>query len=514
MFQQPLAPWPRALVAPLAAFASLAASAAVKRVASLGTAAASLAGLLALLGASAVQAQPLAQELVFTSVSPCRVLDTRVSGAPLAPGVGRLVTVIGSSSDFANQGGHPGGCGIPGFIAGVPQVQAVLINLVAVVSVGAGDLRAWSSDQPKPATSVLNYGSGQTIANAVVVPVRQDQEGGDLTLVADVASTNVVGDVMGYFGANGCGGHDSICLGYGAGNPMASTGSDDTAIGVVALSANTTGLNNTAVGTQALGANTSGGSNTALGWKALVANTTAFNNTATGVLALASCTTGGSNTALGVRTLLDLTTGSNNIAIGLNSGANLTAGVNNIYIGSAPPNDEGNTIRIGTPGLHTGTFLAGIYGFTSSSGTPVYVNVGGQLGYTPSSIRYKEEVANMGDVGDILMNLRPVRFRYKPAYDDGSRLLQYGLVAEEVAVVAPGLVDYDPEGRPLLVRYHFVNAMLLAEAQSQHRKTVAQEARIIELEARVAAQQANLERQQARIDRLEAMSGRGRPSRR
>jgi hypothetical protein len=46
------------------------------------------------------------------------------------------------------------------------------------------------------------------------------------------------------------------------------------------------------------------------------------------------------------------------------------------------------------------------------------------------------------------MKLRPVTFRYKQAQEDGSHPLQYGLVAEEVAAVNPGLVQFDKDGQP------------------------------------------------------------------
>jgi hypothetical protein len=41
----------------------------------------------------------------------------------------------------------------------------------------------------------------------------------------------------------------------------------------------------------------------------------------------------------------------------------------------------------------------------------------------------------MGSVSEKLFGLRPVTFRYKQPYDDGSKPIQYGLVAEEVAEV-------------------------------------------------------------------------------
>jgi hypothetical protein len=43
----------------------------------------------------------------------------------------------------------------------------------------------------------------------------------------------------------------------------------------------------------------------------------------------------------------------------------------------------------------------------------------------------------MGDSSSKLLQLRPVTFFYKPEYDDGSRALQYGLIAEEVANLFP-----------------------------------------------------------------------------
>jgi hypothetical protein len=119
---------------------------------------------------------------------------------------------------------------------------------------------------------------------------------------------------------------------------------------------------------------------------------------------------------------------------------------------------------------------------------PVYVNSSGQLAASTSSLRFKEDVADMGAASDALMKLRPVTFHYRAEYDDGQRLLQYGLIAEEVAKVAPGLVEYDGDGKPFTVRYHFVNAMLLGEVQKQHATIAGQAARIAQQDAELAGQ--------------------------
>ena len=52
----------------------------------------------------------------------------------------------------------------------------------------------------------------------------------------------------------------------------------------------------------------------------------------------------------------------------------------------------------------------------------------------------------MGETSSGLMQLRPLAFRYKKAHAKGTRPLQYGLIAEEVAEVYPGLVVYSSTG--------------------------------------------------------------------
>src|SRR5581483_1599126 len=114
---------------------------------------------------------------------------------------------------------------------------------------------------------------------------------------------------------------------------------------------------------------------------------------------------------------------------------------------------EDSTIRIG--GGQTSTYIAGIYGVTSGSGVPVYINSNGQLGTQTSSRKYKEDIRDMGDLTNRLMKLRPVTFYYKHEYDNGPRTLQFGLIAEEVAKVDPDLVAYNPDGTVYTVRYQF-----------------------------------------------------------
>jgi hypothetical protein len=290
------------------------------------------------------------------------------------------------------------------------------------------------------------------------------------------------------------------------------TGADNTASGYQALDFNTTGSNNTASGYQALYSNTTGSSNTASGDDALLNNTTGSNNTASGAGALYNNTTASYNTASGVGALQDNTTGNNNIAIGYAAATNVSGGNgNNIHIGSQGSSGDSGAIRIGTSGTQTSFFVAGVSGVTTgqNNAVPVLIDSNGQLGTVSSSRRYKEDIQNMGDASQGLMRLRPVTFRYKQPFDDGSKPIQYGLIAEEVAEVYPDLVARSADGQIETVKYQVLDPMLINEVQRQHAEAHRQQAKIRDLQDRlkaqqtlVAAQQNQLKTQQAQIAEL------------
>jgi hypothetical protein len=434
------------------------------------------------------QAQILAPNMIYTSIQPCRIFDTRSSGAgQLVAGVTQTFNVVGNTTGtyFTGQGGTNGGCSLPGFDT-LPQarVQAVVLNLVAITPSGAGNLVAWPTDQAAPGSSVINYSSGITVANAIVIPVRQDSAGGDISIKAQVSNAHALGDVMGFFS-------------FESPTPATTDPIENLFIGKNAGNiANVTGSANEGFGHRALFSLTSGGGNEAFGWEALFGVSSGSHNTAMGEVALIGLTTGQKNVAVGGHALQNVATGSSNSALGFAAGSSLTSGdSNNIEIATFGVAGDSGVIRIGdTP--QTSTFIAGINGVTSSGGTAVFVNSNGKLGTATSSLRFKEDVRDMAGASAGLMQLRPITFHYKPQFDDGSRLLQYGLAAEEVAKVNPELVQYDGDGHPLAVRYHFINAMVLNEVQRQHTTIDRQQARLAE-------QQAQLEEQKAQIAELQ-----------
>ncbi len=260
------------------------------------------------------------------------------------------------------------------------------------------------------------------------------------------------------------------------------TGSFNTGVGAGTLVLNDTGDENTATGVGALLLNTTGGQNTANGAFALL-NNTGIHNTATGFRALYSKTTGGDNTATGYFALGN-TTGNSNTALGAGAGANVTTANNVICIGT---NVQGENVS-------DTCFIGNIFGFTSPNGIGVLVNSNGRLGTMTSSRRFKEEIKPMERASEALFALKPVAFRYKKEIDPQA-IPQFGLVAEDVEVVNPGLVVRDKEGKPYSVRYEQINAMLLNEFLKEHRK-------VQKLEAALDAVNARLKEQDAKIQRV------------
>ena len=354
----------------------------------------------------------------------------------------------------------------------------------------------------------LDTGSGLSV---------KDNTGAIERLRVDEATGNISRNGALFVHTTGSG---NTFVGVGAGNLTTTGGGHNAAFGLGALSANTTGLvnsafganalndnttghRNAAVGYAALGSNISGAQNAALGAYALLISTTGSRNNAIGLAALGSNTVGSSNSAIGYRALYanssgnlntglgdkalgSNTTGARNVAVGFQSGYSQTTGNDNVYLANTGVAAESGQIKIGTVGTHTGTTIAGISGATSAGGIAVLVNASGKLGTTTSSARFKQDVRDMGDASELLMRLRPVTFRYTEdaVGAEEAKISQYGLIAEEVAEVAPELVAPDLDGRPYSVKYHELPALLLNEVQVQRHTIARLEARIAELEKR------------------------------
>ena len=201
--------------------------------------------------------------------------------------------------------------------------------------------------------------------------------------------------------------------------------------------------------------------------------------------------------------------------MGYDAGCLLTTGDNNIDIGNVGVAGEANTIRIGqqvattdpspsagigTLPAHTATFIAGIYGATTSdtvNTAPVVIDINGNLGTAASSERFKRDVKPMDKSSEGLLALKPVTFHYK---SDTKDTPQFGLVAEEVAKVNPNLVVRDGKGDIYTVRYDAVNAMLLNEFLKEHRTVQEQQKQIATLAAQLKEQAALIQKVSAQVE--------------
>jgi hypothetical protein len=178
------------------------------------------------------------------------------------------------------------------------------------------------------------------------------------------------------------------------------------------FNANTSGSDNTAVGGIALASNVDGDKNTVVGEFAMLSNDTGSQNTATGFQALAVNTGAAFNTAVGDNALFSNSTGQSNTAVGSSAGQNQTNGSGNVYIGDGVP---------GVAGESNHTYIRNISG-TVVAGSNVTVDLAtGLLGHAASSRRYKENIQPMDETSEVLYRLKPVTYRYKKEIDPDSR---------------------------------------------------------------------------------------------
>lgn len=132
----------------------------------------------------------LDKDYVYTAVTPCKILDTRVVGGEMAPDEQRNFVVHG---DVAGQGGSAAGCPSP---RGEPR--AAHINFVAIPRVGQGNLAPYPFGGSSGG-SLVNYrfGSGNN-SNAATVQTCF-LCGPDITLNNKFGTAHVVGIVQGYY---------------------------------------------------------------------------------------------------------------------------------------------------------------------------------------------------------------------------------------------------------------------------------------------------------------------------
>ena len=135
----------------------------------------------------------LTNDLVYTPIQPCRILDTRSTAAGTIAANSTRSFLAVSASSFTSQGGSSTNCGTLSLNA-----TAVAINLTAVAPAIAGYATAFPYGTTQPLASSLNYSAGAIVNNALIVQIPNPLGSYDFTLYT-FAQSHYVADIVGYF---------------------------------------------------------------------------------------------------------------------------------------------------------------------------------------------------------------------------------------------------------------------------------------------------------------------------
>lgn len=329
--------------------------------------------------------------------------------------------------------------------AGVVQV---------IAGKGGAGVAGGSNTQVQYNSSGSLAGSANMTFSGTALTLANDASISGLTVgkgTGSIATNTVLGNSA--FGANTTG-SQSIIIGGNAGAAN-TTGQDNQFIGYYAGRGNTTGSYSVAIGTLALGsASNNSGNNIGIGYYALNA-TTGGNNTAIGSLALQANTTASNNTAVGYQAGYNQTTGSGNVFLGYQAGNNVTTTSNSMYLGygttasSATGLSAEFVIGINNAGKGSNT------GFFSPNGGGVYQGNNSSTWSVTSDERLKKNIVDNNTGLDKLLSIQVRNFEYR-TFSEITDLpqnqviekqgLQLGVIAQELQKVLPECVKQESTG--------------------------------------------------------------------
>ena len=118
---------------------------------------------------------------IFNGTGPNRIMDTRLGGSPIGPGATIHMNVAG-------QGGVP-----------ASGAHSVVLNVTVTMPTAnpSSYLTLWPTGAARPVASDLNFATGLTVANLVIVKI--DSTTGQVDVFNAAGTTQVIVDVVGWY---------------------------------------------------------------------------------------------------------------------------------------------------------------------------------------------------------------------------------------------------------------------------------------------------------------------------
>ena len=289
---------------------------------------------------------------------------------------------------------------------------------------------------------------------------------------------------------------DSAALGHNTGSyntfvgcnaGIFSTRSYNTFVGYNAghgsYSTDTTGEYNAFFGYSTGANNTTGYCNTFMGCSAGSQNTRGLYNTFLGYAAGKVSRTGNANTCLGYEAGWKSQSGDKNTMIGYQAGLSTVEGDGNVFLGHKAGSDETASNRLYVHNSESASPL--IYGEFDNRFVQINANFKATGTSVTSDQRCKKDIQPLESSLDKISRLRGVNYRWKvAAYPDRGFVKgkQMGLIAQEVEIVLPELVQTDREGYKG-ISYDKLTAVLVEAVKTLKEQNERQQTQIAELRA-------------------------------
>ena len=138
----------------------------------------------------------LDRDLVYTPITPCRIVDTRNPAAVtgLLIGGAPARSFVGWNGSYTLQGGDNSSCGLPYST----NNAAIVVNFAVVGPSTDGYITAYPADKAQPFAATVNFVAGDVKGNNTVLKLNQTTGQADFNVYSS-STTHLVGDVVGYY---------------------------------------------------------------------------------------------------------------------------------------------------------------------------------------------------------------------------------------------------------------------------------------------------------------------------